>query len=579
VRAVSTTLADLAAEYWHAYLAFRPVNATGLGERAYDALVEDRSPPARAAQMRRLDDLLARVRALRGEATADEETTRSALVEQIESDLAELACNLDDWTVDPLEGPQVMAFNIEAFQPIRTVAEGRDMVERWRRIGGWIDGHIANLRGGVGRGRVAVSSPVGRVVGTLDELLAEPDDAWALLNPARVEHPDWPPHELAAFRADLRDAVATGIRPALARLVGVLRDEILPAARPDDRPGISELAGGAEDYRRLVRVHTSLDLDPVDIHRTGLDEVERINAELVRLGERALGTRSGRRAEILGRLRADPALHFSTAEEIVASARAAVERARAVTPRWFGRQPRAACEVVEMGAHEAKDGTIAYYRQPAPDGSRPGQFFINTHAPETRPRYEAEALAYHEAVPGHHFQIAIAQELDGLPEFRRHLGTTAFWEGWGLYTERLSDEMGLYAGDVDRIGMLSLDAWRACRLVVDTGMHALGWTRQQAIDFMVENTALAENNIVNEVDRYIVWPAQALAYKTGQLELLRLRSEAQAALGDAFDIRAFHDAVLGDGALGLGTLARVVRAKLGLAETAQPAGTLTRRSV
>jgi uncharacterized protein (DUF885 family) len=221
-----------------------------------------------------------------------------------------------------------------------------------------------------------------------------------------------------------------------------------------------------------------------------------------------------------------------------------------------------------MGAHEAKDGTIAYYQQPAADGSRPGQFFINTWAPETRPRYEAESLAYHEAVPGHHLQIALAQELDALPAFRRHLGSTAFWEGWGLYTERLSDEMGLYTSDVDRIGMLSLDAWRACRLVVDTGMHALGWSRQRAIDFMVENTALAENNIVNEVDRYIVWPGQALAYKVGQLEILRLRAEAEASLGPKFEICAFHDALLGEGALGLRTLGRVVRAKLGLILTA-----------
>ena len=217
-----------------------------------------------------------------------------------------------------------------------------------------------------------------------------------------------------------------------------------------------------------------------------------------------------------------------------------------------------------MGAHEAKHGTIAYYRQPAPDGSRPGQYYINTTEPGTRPRYEAEALAYHESIPGHHLQIAVAQEIPGLPEFRKHLGVTAFWEGWGLYTERLSDEMGLYTGDLDRIGMLSLDAWRACRLVVDTGMHAMGWTRQRAIDFMTENTALAPNNIANEVDRYIVWPAQALAYKAGQLAMLALRDEARAALGAAFDIRAFHDALLGEGALGLGTVRELVTRRLGL---------------
>ena len=193
------------------------------------------------------------------------------------------------------------------------------------------------------------------------------------------------------------------------------------------------------------------------------------------------------------------------------------------------------------------------------DGSRPGQYAINTSEPTTRPRYEAQALAFHEAVPGHHLQLAISQELTELPDFRRHNGPTAYVEGWGLYTERLADEMGLYSGDLDRIGVLSFDAWRACRLVVDTGMHALGWTRQQAIDYMLEHTVLAENNIVNEIDRYIVIPAQALAYKIGQREILRLRAEAEADLGPAFDIRGFHDAVLGHGVVGLETLGEIVR--------------------
>jgi uncharacterized protein (DUF885 family) len=192
------------------------------------------------------------------------------------------------------------------------------------------------------------------------------------------------------------------------------------------------------------------------------------------------------------------------------------------------------------------------------DGSRPGRYYINLHAPETRPRYEAEALAFHEAVPGHHLQIAIAQELDDVPAFQRNLGSTAFAEGWGLYTERLSDEMGLYSGDMDRFGILSFDAWRAGRLVVDTGMHALGWTRQQAIDFLAGHSALGLNNIANEVDRYIVWPGQALAYKIGQLEILRLRREAERRLGARFDIKAFHDTVLGSGAVSLPVLAGIV---------------------
>jgi uncharacterized protein (DUF885 family) len=220
--------------------------------------------------------------------------------------------------------------------------------------------------------------------------------------------------------------------------------------------------------------------------------------------------------------------------------------------------PQAPCVIEQIPAHEEAHSPIAYYRGPAEDGSRPGQYYVNTSEPQTRPRYEAEALAYHESIPGHHLQIAIAQELEDVPAFRRHLGTTAYIEGWGLYSERLAGEMGLYTGDLDRIGVASYDAWRAARLVVDTGMHVMGWSRDQAIAFMTEHTALGANNIANEVDRYIAIPGQALAYKTGQMEILRLRASARVRLGDAFDIRGFHDAVLGSGAVPLPVLASIV---------------------
>ena len=219
--------------------------------------------------------------------------------------------------------------------------------------------------------------------------------------------------------------------------------------------------------------------------------------------------------------------------------------------------------------HEAPYSTIAYYRGPSADGKRPGYYMVNTYLPETRPRYEAEALAFHESVPGHHLQIAIAQELTGIPEFRKHLGVTAYVEGWALYTERLADEMGLYSSDTDRLGKLSFDAWRSCRLVVDTGLHAKGWSRQQAIEYMTQNTLLAPNNIVNEVDRYINTPGQALAYKLGQLEILKLRDEAKRRLGQRFDIKAFHDAVLGNGAVSLPVLREQIEAYIVAAEGAK----------
>jgi uncharacterized protein (DUF885 family) len=262
----------------------------------------------------------------------------------------------------------------------------------------------------------------------------------------------------------------------------------------------------------------------------------------------------------LAALQADPALRFANADEVLATARGTLARAQAAVPAWFGRLPMAACDVVPIPAESAPHQTLAYYAWPALDGSRPGRFHINLHAPETRARYEAEALAFHEAVPGHHLQLAIAQELQDVPTFQRVLGSNAFAEGWALYTESLADEMGLYSSDMDRFGILSFDAWRACRLVVDTGIHGLGWTRDQAIAFMREHTALDDGNIANEVDRYIAWPGQALAYKLGQLEIMRLRARAAAALGERFDIRAFHDAVLEHGAVGLTTLAGNIEA-------------------
>ena len=369
-----------------------------------------------------------------------------------------------------------------------------------------------------------------------------------------------PAEQAPEIRDQLLAVIGDEIRPAFARYRAVVADEIAPHARPDDQPGLSHLPGGSEAYARLARAHTSLEIDPEEVHAIGLEEIRRIDGEFVELGARLLGTKDLR--DTLEALRKDKDLYFSTREEIAEVARASLARANDAIGEWFGRLPKAPCEVVVMPAHEEKHSTIAYYRDPAADGSRPGQYYINTYAPETRPRYEAETLAFHEAVPGHHLQLAIMQELTDLPAFRRFNGSTAYIEGWGLYTERLSEEMGLLSSEIGRFGVLSFDAWRASRLVVDTGIHALGWTRQRAIDFMAEHTALGLNNVENEVDRYISYPGQALAYKLGQLELLRLRAEARERQGDRFDIRRFHDAVLGDGALPLPVLRQVVERAL-----------------
>ena len=549
----STMLRSLAEEYWQARMVNDPLYATSLGDRRYDDRLADITPNGIEHVRSQYHSLMARTEKIpEGELTASERITRFALMTDLHEQVEYLSCDLEEWNVDPLAGPQVEFFNVESYQPVRTFAEARAMVRRWNNMGPYLRNHIANLRRGRASRKVAVSICVEKALDEVEDALRKPYDEWTLLCPLSVSHEDWLEDERREFEEGIKNAVRETVRPAFETYLNFLRSEILPHARPVYRPGVLHVPDGAECYRRLVRIHTSLETTPEQLHDVGVREVLRINREMEALGTKLFGI--GNRSELLHRLRSDPSLYFKSRDEVEEKARSALARANAAISKWFGRLPTVKCEVVRMGEHEEKNSTIAYYRPPPADGSRPGRYYINTSAPDTKPRYEAEVLAYHESVPGHHLQLAIAQEIAGLPEFRKFSGVTAFVEGWGLYAERLADEMGLYSSDLDRIGVLSFDAWRACRLVVDTGMHSKGWTRQEAIEFMLENTALAKNNVINEVDRYISWPGQALAYKVGQLEMLRLREKSRGRLGNQFDIRQFHDSLLSNGAVPLDLL-------------------------
>ncbi|HET9851078.1 MAG TPA: DUF885 domain-containing protein [Candidatus Limnocylindrales bacterium] len=557
VTGASAALAAAAARFWDGYLEASPTWATVIGDRRFDDRLNDVTPAATERELAFFEGVAEEGRAIdEGGLTADERVTRRMLIDEADATARTLRTRTHEWSVDPIFGPTMWLLDLVDYQTIRSPEEGANLVARWNGMGKLFDDTRANLREAAADGAVAAAKPVERVLDILDRLLEQPPERWKLAAPAEEAHDDWPESDLRAFRANLLEAVSEVAVPAFRRYRDTIARDIAPLARPDDRPGLMHVPGGAEAYRDLIRVHTTLDLEPEAIHATGLAEIERIDAEFVELGGRVLGTKD--LASTLAALRDDPRLRFDNADEVFETAKRSLARAQAAMTDWFGRIPGAACVVVPVPTHSQEHQTIAYYSWPAMDGSRPGRYYINLHAPETRPRYEAEALAFHEAVPGHHLQIAIAQELPGLPAFQRALGSTAFSEGWGLYTERLSDEMGLYSGDMDRFGILSYDAWRAGRLVVDTGMHALGWTRRQAIDFLKAHTALGENNIENEIDRYIVMPGQALAYKIGQLEILRLRDEAQRRLGARFDIKAFHDTVLGSGAVSLPVLRGLV---------------------
>ena len=516
---------QLCEEYWESYLKENPIEATYQGDHRYDHLLRDNSPEATVRRTAMYSEFLSRAQTLDTSKMAEKDLiTHTSLLFQLRSRLAIISCGMDSWIIDPLRGPQVSLFNISSVQRVSDQKSGEAILSRWEAMGPHIDQHVTNLRDGLSEGKVAIRDAVERVLDQIRDHENTPIEKWALFKPALDPLEHWSETDAEAFRKEMTRICGVVILTALLRYERFLEEEILPAARTQDKPGIMHVSGGKACYEKMILRHTSLELSAEEIHAIGLEEVAKINDEMQVLGEKVLGTAD--LEEIHKLLREDPKMHFNTRDEVQEKAEEALRRAEAVMPEWFGITPKAPCQVIRIEPHEEKHSTIAYYRRPPKDGSRPGRYYINTYAPETRPRYEAEALAFHEAIPGHHLQIAIAQELEDLPEFRKNQGVTAYVEGWGLYTERLSNEMGLYSGDMDRIGMLSYDSWRACRLVVDTGMHALGWSRQQAIDYMLANTVLAENNIENEVDRYITWPGQALGYKLGQREIFRLRDEA-----------------------------------------------------
>lgn len=462
------------------------------------------------------------------------------------ADLAE--ARLAELAVNPISGQQAML-------PVRfpklsfpTVAVADALPDKLRGAGAAFDDLAERLREGVAAERTPAAFAVDQTLDQLNAWLATPIGHDPLLN---VSLPAGLPHA-ATRRRTLESVVQTTVRPAVERYRDVIRDEVRPKARPDERAGLFFLADGADAYSRALRLYTTLSMPAEQIHEIGLAQVESLAGEYRQLGPQVTG--SADLDEIFEALRSDPALHHTNAADIVAASKAALARARDAMGGWFGILPIAGCDV-----EAATSGAVAYYFAPALDGSRGGTFFMNTSEPTGWGRFQIESTAYHEGIPGHHLQLAIAGELTTVPEFRKHAFISAFGEGWGLYAERLADEMGLYTTPLDRMGMLSADSMRACRLVVDTGLHALGWSRREAIDYMLANSPMRESHVSAEIDRYIVTPGQACSYMLGRLEIQRIRALAEAALGDRFQIKAFHDTVLGSGSLPLATLERVVR--------------------
>jgi uncharacterized protein (DUF885 family) len=555
-------LRAVVADHWELMMRSAPTFATSLGDHRYDDQLGRHDEATLAAFDRARDALLTRLAALDpASLDATDRVTCAMLRGELEADRALDACKLHEWNVDAGMGggPLGQLSHVVEHHVVKDARDAANVVARVGQGAQMIDDLIANLSRGLAHHRVAAGEKVRRVIDQLDRELVKPVASWSINTPtwAVADGPDAWPAERARLLGELRAHVANDIQPALVRLRAFLHDRVLPQAR-GDQEGLVGIPDAAACYRASILKYVGLPRTPEELHALGLAEIARTDQEIAALGKKVLGTRD--LAQTIDRLRTDRKLYFDTREELLAAARAALAKAKAAIPRFFSVLPKTDCVVAEIPAYAAPNSTIAYYSQPHYDGSKPGEYFVNTYQPETRPRYELEALTWHESIPGHHLQIAIAQELGALPMFRKLDGSTAFVEGWALYTERLAEEMGLYSGDLDRLGKLSYDAWRGSRLVVDTGIHAMGWTRSQAEAFMREHTALTEVNISNEVDRYIGWPGQALAYKVGQLEILKLRREAEQALGAKFDVKAFHAVVLGAGAVTLPVLADRVHA-------------------
>lgn len=399
-------------------------------------------------------------------------------------------------------------------------------------------------------GRVPTARGVRHAIQQLEGYLALELEQDVLLKPTTGDPSD-------RVRSRALTLVDQAVRPAMAALAELLRAELLPVSRPDDRVGIGYVPGGEEGYQAALARHTTTDLTAEEVHQIGLDALAELAPRWSELGQRAL--QESDFPTLAGRMRADRSLRFENRQQIVDVAQAALERAQVVQDSWFPRYDIPDCVIEEINPLEAAHAALAYYRPPAVDGSRPGAHCLLTTEPEQRFRFEYECLVFHESVPGHHLQLATAQLLD-IPRYRRYLDVEAcsFNEGWGLYSEQLADEIGLYSSDVDRLGMLSHAALRASRLVVDTGIHHYGWSRERAVEFMWRNTATTQANVQNEIDRYIAWPGQAVSYLIGKREILRLRERARAALGDGFTTRGFHEAVLANGAVPLPVLDRQV---------------------
>jgi uncharacterized protein (DUF885 family) len=523
----------------------------GVPGRAHDRLT-DNSLAALQAWEKQEDAWLADVRAIDAAAITSPplRATHAILREALESSAASRVCHNELWNVSQMTGWHVGYGYVVTIQPVGSEQARQAALARWGMLPAYLDTEIANLREGISRGYTAPKHIVRIVIDQVRTLASTPQAESPFLAPVRS---DTTPEFVKAFTALTTDQIL----PAMRRYADFLEREYLPAAR--EATAVASNPDGAACYDASIRAFSTLPKTAREVHDIGRREVARIDAEMKAIAERTFGTSDV--PALMQRLRTDRQFLFRTRQELIDYSKAALERARAAAPQWFGILPGADVRIEPYPAFREKNAP-GEYNPPSEDGSRPGLFYISAYEPQKKSRADNESTAFHESIPGHHLQVAIALERKEIHPIGRYIFNSGYVEGWALYAEGLADEMKLFSGELDRLGMFGSQNWRAVRLVVDTGLHALGWTRQQAIDYMLAHTTANANDAAAEIDRYIIWPGQATSYMLGRLEILAAREEARTAAGGAFDIRAFHDRVLEDGSVPLTFLREKIRSSL-----------------
>jgi len=541
-------------KYWEERLRFSPSYATFCGVHDYDDQVEDLSlkkDRERKVWIRGIYKALKEIS--EKDLSEEDRISRKILLEDIELGKKFDPFPLHYLCIDQMMGIHLGFLSLARVHPLKTQVDFQNYTERLKGHCKQLSQALSHLKRGLKKGWTNPAHINELVIKQLDDFLAK--------TPRELPHFQLAsPHfeNLKSSTKEIEDSIleviSKKLRPAFRKLRDFLAGPYRDGCRGGD--GVCFLPEGQSLYRLYIRNHTGLDLEPEQIHELGLSEVHRIHQEM-KIVQKEMGF-EGSLPEFFQWMRDEASLHYTDREEIVEHHRALLERMNQKLPEYFKTLPKNPYEVLPMPEFQEREAPDAYYMPGNSTTGRPGTYYVNTYAPHTRAKFNAEVLAYHEAVPGHHLQISIAQELDHLPEFRKRSTDTAYVEGWALYTEKLSQEMGFYMSPASRFGKLSFEVWRACRLVVDTGIHAMGWSREDAIRFMKESGGLSSENIEVEVDRYVVMPGQALSYKIGELFLLKLRKMVESQMGDDFDLREFHDVILQHGAIHLDILEELV---------------------